>query len=723
MKLITPNGQLDLPRDFNLTIERHNPLLSDEGDASVPASLPSSQNNLAVLGHLERIDRANPYMNKVDAILQVGAVQKRGSLVIDTVHRRDGIDASLAIDSSDLYVKSKQKKLKEIFADYNNGAGYKENFTDVEEACNVMVDIYQSGNANGDYLIFPVAIAPYETSSEEDEDVKVTEYQFNNEDDGYGGLVYDERVVREGDIQMLVPQGYGIAPFLKLNRMLQRLFECLGYTVTYNCFNEQFYDNIVIVHNCSDCLVKPELLYADLVPSCTLSEFLEWLLAKFHVQPVVNSETKQVRIVKMDAILNALVGNYDMDITGLVDGDWTMQLNPSKRIVLTPTCEIEGTEPAAETFDKLIAKYDFYVACNETQFESLTTANPAVQDCLILRKATGMFYLLERRLDNGEIDLHELGSNYFTYDRDNSDETEAFNQADVMPLMWIGENHKTAPFIGERIHRHTSYQGKADDSEQKIIVVQAYTAPKYLAFTTSATSQKYLSFMGGNSGHEFAFGLDNYSMQFGFWRLYNTLLLNHPVHLSGKVKLNVSEFLGMDMSQLKLCDGQRLIPVSASAQIGEKIGLTEVEFINSEFALKEGDSDITPAQAPTLKWSRATYDNGQPFDEAQFCEDLYDYIVESQAQHSIPYINPGYIGYYVEYDGYDNLAIWLGNPLELGETRTFVSTGHYKIIYEYDIYNDGVFSRRNRVVVPNQYTQNPERFDHDVTIIFTAVSV
>ncbi len=720
MKLITRNGQLDLPRDFGLTIERHNPLLSDEGDASVPASLPSSHNNLAVLGHLERIDRANPYMNKVDAILQVGAVQKRGSLVIDTVHRRDGIDASLAIDSSDLYVKSKQKKLKEIFADYNNGAGYKETFNDVEEACKVMEDIYQSGNANGDYLIFPVAIAPYETGEDEE---KVTEYQFNNEDNGYGGLVYEERVVREGDIQMLVPKGYGIAPFLKLNRMLQRLFECLGYTVTYNCFNEQFYDKIVLVHNCSDCLVTNVLQYADLVPSCTLSEFLEWLLAKFHVQPVVNSETREVRIVKMDAILNALVGNYDMDITGLVEGDWKVQLNPSKRIVLTPTCEIEGTEPAAETFDKLIAKYDFFVDCNETQFESLTGATPAAQDCLIRRKATGMFYLLERRLDNGEIDLHFLGSNYFTYDRDNSDETEAFSQADVMPLMWIGENHKTAPFIGERIHRHTSYQGKADDSEQKIIVVQAHTALKYLGFSTSATSQKYLPYMDGYSGHEFAFGLDNYSMQFSFWNRYNALLLNHPVHLSGKVRLTVAEFLGMDMSQLKLCDGQRLIPVSASAKIGEKIGLTEVEFINSEFAHKKGDSDIKPVQAPTLKWSRATYDNGQPFDEAQFCEDLYDYIVESQAQHGIPYINPGYIGYYVEYDGYDNLAIWLGNPLVLGETRTFVSTGHYKIIYEYDIYNNGVFVRRNRVVVPNQYTQNPERFDHDVTIIFTAVSV
>lgn len=715
MKLVTSNGQLDLSRDFGLTIERNNPFLSNEGDASIPASLPSSSKNLAVINHLERIDRFNTYLNKTDAILQVGPVQKRGSLVIDTVHRREGIAASFAIDSSDLYVKSKQKKLKEIFADWNGGVGYKETFDSVDEACKIMQTIYADGNENGDYLIFPVAIAPYETG---DGDDKVTEYQFNNEDSN-GSLVYDERVVREGDINMLVPQGYGVAPFLKLNRMLQRLFECLGYTVTYNCFDEEFYNNLVIVHNCSDCLVRPELHYADLVPSCTLSEFLEWLLAKFHVQPIVNSETRHVRIVKMDAVLNYITGNYDMDISGLVEGDWTVQLNPSKRIVLTPTCEIEGTEPAAETFDKLIAKYDFFVDCNESQYASLTGANPAVQDCLIRRKATGMFYLLERRLDNGEIDLHNLGSNYFTYDRENSDETEAFSQADVMPMMWIGENQKTAPFIGERIHRHTSYKGSTDDSEQKIIVVQAYTAQKYLAFHTSATTQKYLPYMGGNTGHEFAFGLDNYSMHFNFWSRYNSLLLHNPVHLTGKVKLNIAQFLGMDMSTLKLCNGQRLLPVKASARIGDKIGLTEVEFINSEFALRGGDTAIQPSQAPRLRWSRATYDQNVPFDEAAFCQGLYNQMIIDYPY----YVNPGYIGYEVEYEGLNAKTIWLGTPLELGETRTFVSTGHYKIIYEYDYTVNGQFVRRERAVIPNEYTVHPENFDHDVTVIFTAVQV
>ena len=106
MKLVTPQGQLDLPEDFSLTIERTNPLLSDEGDRSIPVTLPATPKNLAILGHKERIDRAYRYTNKVDAILQVGPVQKRGQLVIDSVQRHGGIDAVFAIDNSDLYALS-----------------------------------------------------------------------------------------------------------------------------------------------------------------------------------------------------------------------------------------------------------------------------------------------------------------------------------------------------------------------------------------------------------------------------------------------------------------------------------------------------------------------------------------------------------------------------------------------------------------------------------------
>ena len=367
MKLLTQNGQLDLPQDFSLLMKRNNPFLSEEGDASVPATLPSSPHNLAVLGHRERIDRAERYTNKVDAILQVGAVQKRGSLVMDTVHRSDGIDASLAIDSSDLYVKAKEKTLKQIFEEMNTEGVSKITFGNVEGAMDIMQDCYE-GVDTFDFTIFPVAIAPYETTVG---GVKVTNYQFNNEVDNNHQLVWQARTTHEGDIQMYVPEGYGIAPFLKLHRLLHRLFQCLGYTVTENCFNDSagndILSHLVILHNCSDCLVRPTLYYQDLVPSCKLSEFLEWLLAKFHAQPVVDSETLTVKIVLLEDIL---ASTPDEDLSELVEDNMKLQLSQTKRIVLTPTTSIEGTAAAHESFDKLVAKYGGYVECDEDQWDA-----------------------------------------------------------------------------------------------------------------------------------------------------------------------------------------------------------------------------------------------------------------------------------------------------------------------------------------------------------------
>ena len=188
MKMTTPQGQFDLPQDFNIAMERTNPMLCEEGDASIPATLPASSNNLEVLEHRERIDRARRYKNKVDAILEVGPVHKHGQLVIESVNEDEGIDASFAIDNGDLYAKSKSKSLKEIFANVT------QSFPDVDSACMEMWHIYGGDTGgNEDYYIFPVAVAPYE-----DEDGNKV-WQFNNEISEKGVLVYESRGVREED--------------------------------------------------------------------------------------------------------------------------------------------------------------------------------------------------------------------------------------------------------------------------------------------------------------------------------------------------------------------------------------------------------------------------------------------------------------------------------------------------------------------------------------------
>ena len=703
MKLITQNGQLDLPRDFSLTMKRTNPLISGEGDASIPATLPSSSRNLAALGHRERIDRANRYTNKVEAILRVGPVQKRGQLVIDTMHRREGIDASFAIDNSDLYVKAKDKSLKAIFADAVTGAVKQEDFSTMAAAITRLQDIYANGTDTYDYTIFPVAIAPYEENN-------AKHYQYNNEVSG-DNLVYASRIVREGDINMSVPEGYGIAPFLKLHRLLSRLFECLGYTVAYNCFAATAYQNIVVVHNCSDCLCNPTvtLYYKDMVPSCTLSEFLEWLLAKFHAQPVVNSETKQVKIVLMEAMLSA---SADLDISGKVEGDFTVQLNPTKRVVLTPTNSLEGTEPAAESFEELVEKSGGYVEVDETEWDSLIGSNPACNDCLVLRKATGQFYALNYNISTGRQSRELKGTNHFVYDRKNSDETEDFNQSDVMPLMLVDPITKrgVSPFIGERLHCHTSYESQKEDDKQEVIVVQR-AFHEHFIFHTTGTTQKYIPYreaQSGVTGATLAFGLTNFELYAPFWENYNTLLLNHATHLKCRMAYDIGQFLNLDMSRPKLCNGQKLLPVAASASLSSRFGLAEAEFVLvKKFGDGVKDEGIEPIASNGLKWSVSN--NAEEVARALFNE--YQGEIEDEYGENNQGATATYTGYSYSVSGGNIIP---GTPNTLGETR--IITAVCAVTVEFS------------VVVENQQgheqpaVSGSKTYDGTVTFTFTAIT-
>ena len=683
MKLTTEHGQLDLPRDFALTMERTNPLLSDQGDASVPATLPSSTKNLTVLGHRERIDRAEKYINKVDAILEVGPVRKRGQLVMDTFHRTDGIDASFAIDNSDLYARAKKKTLKEIFADFQPVV-----FEVDERAADWMQQIYE-GQQTDDYVIFPVAIAPYEVDDGHGDKTKV--YQYNNEiDPNSGRLIWAARYVHEGNVdQMSVPSCYGIAPFLKLSRLVEILFSLLGYEVTSNCLNDWPFQRMVIVHNCSDCLCNPNftLYYKDLVPSCTLSDFLTWLNNKWHVQPVVDSETRHVKIVAMEKMLTL---DADLSITKLIEGDFKMQLNPTKRIVMTPSNKIEGTDPAAATFDKLIEKYGNFDYVNEFQYQQYPTANPPVNASLILRRGTGQFYAVEYDTANARYTTKPLGTNHFTYDRDNSDDTEDFSQNDSIPLMLIEGKMQTTPFIGDRLHAHTSYNGSTADDTQDIIVVQAVTNNAFVYKTTGTTQPciPYALPQNGEYFFELGIGVCPYDFYDACWSRYNTLLLNHPTHLSCRVRYNLGQILGMDMTRLKHCLGQKLLPISASSTIGPKPVLTEAEFmLVKTFIDGIADSAIVPGDVSEYIWEVES-------DILKVVEALWISMGGSAGfgdidiQDTSMYVESHYLrygSYSVQYLG-DNLQP--GTPQYLGEqkllTRQAIITIYYEEVIEYD---------------------------------------
>lgn len=702
MRLTTQNGQLDLPKDFAMTMRRTNPFLSEEGDASLPCTLPASENNKRVLQHTERIDRSTRHTNKIAASLQCGPITKHGQLIIDTVHRLDGIDVSFAIENSDLYSQFKDKTLKEIFREANNGTGYKRtDFDSIYYWMTYLNGIYRGDISDPDFTIFPVAIAAYE---ENDERV----YQTNNEISS-GVLVWQKRTVREGDVNMMVPDGYGISPFLYLHRLVALVFSVLGYSVTANCFAVSPYSKLVVLNNSSDTLVKPVINYADLSPNCKLSEFLDFLLKKFHAQAAIDSTAKTVRIAFMEDLVAATPTE---DITDRVNGDMTLAIAPTSRVVLSSKTDIEDAAAAEETFDKLMEKYGFFVGLNENDFGKIGTSQQPYFDCLVLRKATGEFFVLERDMSNGQQTQRRLGTNYFTYDRRNSDESEQFAADDSMPpMVAIGKtgSQTIVPFIGERRHFHTSYLGSETDMEQEIMIVQEYSGLG-TALARGGTTQKHVPLPASPYETVLQFALDPYELYKKFWKRYNEMLLNNKVTLSGTVEYSLTELMQLDMVSPKMFRNQVLIPEAMEATLSGKVSNGESSFILAK-GYEDGiaDTDIQPGTVKRLKW--VFHDNQREFVEEWWRLNEDDIVrqIEMTAHNQVEEIGI----YDYQFNFVDDLPdAYIGPPIKAGQQSATI-TRHANIIVhlKYKLENDG-----------HEYNHSEQILNQLVEIYFTATA-
>ena len=667
MKLTTNNGELDLPVDFSFEVELNNPFFSDEGDSTIPATIPATPNNLKVLDNIHRVDRANRFIKSVPATLMAGTIQKHGQLIIDTLSTKDGIAVSLAIENSDLYSQHKEKSLKEIFAskirdDWNRN---------IEDLVNYLLQIYFSRKID-DFTIFPVAVSPYEENEE-----KI--YQYNNERAG-NSLLWQARIVKEGDLNMSVTDGYGLSPFLYLYKMIDLLFQQLGFTVSYNCLAQDPYQDIVVLNNCSDTIVKGIIKYSDLVPSCTLSEFLDFLRNKFGIHCRIDSNTKTAQILMLQDILSS---SPDLDITDKVVDDLDVIIEDTSRVILSSDTSIDGTTPAAETLDKLIEQYGYYIEITEEQYVNLLNNIPiGISDCLIMRQETGQFYELRRVLGSDTIIPTFVGTNYFTYDRNNSSNQESLSSPDVMPAII----YDRTPFlyIGDRLHYNTSYNNSQESSEQSIMIAWKTLVTAGSMHLTFGTTQKYFA---GRQIKDFS--LTTYDMYDYFWSYYNNLLLNGKITLKGTVLYGNLDILSIDITKPKSYRSQNLLPLKTTFEISEKLKNHDSEFILiKDFLNSEKDVKILPETKQKYKWECVLNVPDSYIDSLKSHYPIYyngmGLYVGQGASFNIQEYNDGwdsnedanpmdvYVRYAVLYDGYTTKSsvetdVYIGSPLKDGE--------------------------------------------------------
>lgn len=601
MKLITDKGELTLPANFSFEVEQNSAFFSEEGAASIAATIPATPKDQSKLGFPGRLARKNRYVNSFPATIQKGIFQKKGVLVVAAA-TDESITCSMALEDSSFYSIFKDKNLKELFS-----TKVINTYSTPEEWYIWLFQVYKN-QISSDFRIFPVAVA-----------LEDDKYQLNNEP-LYDAATYEQiwplahspRIVQEGSDDVTVPEGYGIAPFLKFPRFLELLFGLCGYTIGTNCFSEDsFLSELVLVHNCSDVICNGKIDYSDLVPNKTISELLEWMRQKFHAQIIVSPANKQVDIVLLKDIMSA---QYDLDLTNRLIGLATKEFAPSSRVVMQPNTGIDGASSAAETLEELVKKYGYIKPVDEEYFNYGTTP------CLVLRLATGDYYEIRLSFTNyggrgrsGSVKKVKIGTNQFKYDRGNSDASESFSPEDLVPpMVKVGLYGVLAPYIGDRVHRNTSYNNSEKDDNQDIIIVHYVGLTENITYYGEgrvpesadgkyymASTQKY-----NNRGNIIpgAISLIPEEMVPAYFADYNKHLRNNAVTVTGRFNLSIEELMKYNLYSMKLFDGQKLLPVSLRYEVGKQLRCLEAKFkFIKDFADGQEDQPID-VPVPIYQW-------------------------------------------------------------------------------------------------------------------------
>lgn len=82
VRIYTEAGEFSLPEDFSIEIEISNPMLSSDGSASIPFTVPATPGNLVAAGRPDLLSRMYSFRNGVECIVQYGAFQIQGNLMI-----------------------------------------------------------------------------------------------------------------------------------------------------------------------------------------------------------------------------------------------------------------------------------------------------------------------------------------------------------------------------------------------------------------------------------------------------------------------------------------------------------------------------------------------------------------------------------------------------------------------------------------------------------------
>jgi hypothetical protein len=557
---------LDVNPEMNIEMKVTSPVFSEVGSQTVSDVLPVTPKNNRELLFPDRPDAADKVKELYPVIMESGSFHRAGELYV-TGSGEDGISFNIGTNESIMYAKMKQKNLSDL-----------ENLPVYEDPVPVLIDYL---HATRDDLDAPVTVFPVVISDEtvNGKRILITANQYKNPDaNGFVGLLWEARqtsqVIDGTEMQITVPDGYGVAPFPKVWKILEMIFESFGMIIVENIFKTHFQLKLLTgLHNCMDCICFGKIDYRQILPDCTVNDFLEALHNKFGALVFVDSDNNQVRIKLLkDVLLDASYKDFTKNKTKNLT--WT-KISP-KQIRLKLTTGLAGAKPPMENYSDFLKSRNNIIS-SVTGYEQLKESSPvSIQANNIYSTATCLYYTHFQLGFSFKREL--LGSDFFDWDQRTADmEYEEYTSKDEsIPLMYFADIYPyyIPCYIVGLKHINTALKSDNADKEKESGAKPAFLfyfglpepdrySPVINRFYTASPFAGTLG--EGNpiqspSGETYPVSLTARSIFMYFWKGWDAVLRHAGQEYETELKLSEADTFSLEMYRKIRIDHQPYLP-------------------------------------------------------------------------------------------------------------------------------------------------------------------
>lgn len=672
MKIYIGTEAIDMPNDFSTSIDWKSPIFSEDGSLSISVTIPMTTRNKALFSFIEETS----YLKKLEPIevqMEEGAFRRSGILNVTSTSDIE-IECSIGFDESEAYYKLSDKKLSELGG---LPVYIPEGDDKVTAVIEHLTDVMQE-KIQADYCVFPCLV--YKETDTSDNTETVYEYIINRSE-MIGECLLTGREARtiqtkgdDGPVEISVPKGYGISPFIRVGALLRIIWEMIGFEVMENPFETHpQLKRLCLLNNTADTIVKGEINYRHIMPDATVDELFECLWCRFGARAFVNGSRRTVNIKLIRDILKSGTSvNFSDRNTTYPEQSFAVY----RQLKLSADNSFSMAKRSAETFE------DFYeqlggicTGMTNTEF-SIPGWLGRYPYTYVQNIATGMYYK-KSIVDTTKTEL--LSSPFFDYDKKTEGlEYEELKSPDKnIPMVF---ENCPMPFFecGEKNVNTLLRMTYNDDTEKEEgNNEETNECPIGLCFQIGVDNSDNYFFgsifgLRSNGNSRFIDSLGNifdidliYHGETGlfhhFFSEYDSYLRHAGQQVRQSFLLNHTEINSINLSQKIMVNNQPYLIETYTQELGD-IGKKNVEFVFRSLRWRK-PYDISAEQFIPVFTKQLYYWSVVKYYEKAITDFVNSYVY--------PYPSPGYIQKDFSYISHELLTeptddefLWLDVPTE-----------------------------------------------------------